>query len=168
MIKKIQEGFIWTAAILLFVAAACLLISAVTTPGNVLDLADPFLYLPFRKLFYLVGGVQLALSAFLLMNRNHSAKLGLVAWLAFVSLAYQAGAQFSGELNLFVSLGNLNSWLPVSPVAFSRLAYALHGGLLFGSSSLLVLNWIARRKIVRPAPAERANSGPSQPAVCVS
>ena len=106
MHKRIQEHFIFSVAILLFVAAGFLFSTALTSQTLVLDRPDPFLLLSTRVLFYIIGGLQLLLSAFLLMSRTTLINLFLITWGAGMSLLYGFGMAHYQEPDLFVCLGN--------------------------------------------------------------
>ena len=153
--KRIQEWFVFSAAVLLFVTAACVLLGA-TSNVSLLDRADPILPLPSRLLFGLVGGLELALSAYLLLGRDMLKKLLLVAWLAACALVYHFGLASSGEANLLVCLGNLTDRIPVRPNTLNWIVPGTLGWLLLGSGVLLVVDWVARRKHVPSEDAESA------------
>lgn len=145
--NKIQEGFVFCAAITLFSAAAMLLWTAYL-PIRVLDGGDPFLPLSSRNVFYLAGGCGLTASAFLLAANSQLAatKLLLIAWLTANYLAYTIGLRLTNGTNLFSCLGNVNNGLAISPKILDWILWVVVGGLLAGASLLLFFDWFARRK----------------------
>ena len=91
MNKRIQNNFIYSAAIIFFVTAAAKIFSATGT-AQALSYPDQFISLTNRQIFYTMGGVELVISAFLLMkNEGQKIKLCLIAWLATNFLVYRAG-----------------------------------------------------------------------------
>ena len=137
MHKRIQEHFIFSVAILLFVAAGFLFSTALTSQTLVLDRPDPFLLLSTRVLFYIIGGLQLLLSAFLLMSRTTLINLFLITWGAGMSLLYGFGMAHYQEPDLFVCLGNLVSFIPFPPAVLLRIVSVVLGGIFVGSCALL-------------------------------
>lgn len=148
MNKRIQDGFIFSAAVALFMTAAFILLSA-TSKAAILDGPDPLLILSYRKVFYVAAGLELALSAFLLLARDAQTKLMLMAWLAGGFLVYDIGMAYYHEANLFVCLGNLFDWVTVPPRILNGIAYVVLGWLLLGSFGLLAWGWISGRKSTR-------------------
>ena len=142
MIRRFQGIFIYSAAIILFIAAAAKLLSA-TGSAQALDASDSVLYLSHRHLFLLEGGLELVMSAFLLMSRNSKTQTALIAWLATNFLVYRLGLWWMGAPNLCNCLGNLDDYLPLSPRFINAVAYASLAWLLIGSWMLLMLG---RRK----------------------
>ena len=142
MIKRIQSFFIYSAAIILFIAAAAKLLSA-TGSAQALDASDSVLYLSHRHIFLLAGGLELVMSAFLLMSRKAKTQLALIAWLAANFLVYRIGLWWMGAPNLCNCLGNLDDYLPISPEVLNATALASLTWLLIGSWTFLILG---RRK----------------------
>jgi hypothetical protein len=146
MKNKIQERFIFSTAVLLFVAAAFILLTA-TSNNQLLDAPDALLGISSRIVFYMVAGVALALSAFLLLGRNPKPKLLAVAWLSCNFLVYHIATSVYHEPNLFACLGNLVVWMPVQPKILNVVAWLLLGWMLLGSGSLLI--WGSTRQQTR-------------------
>jgi len=147
MIRKIENYFIWLAAVLLFIMAAAELSSAFNNE-QFLDQPDPFLFISSRYILILTGFIELLLSAFLLMAKNRSLKLGLLAWFATNLLVYRIGLQWQGAPNYSDCLGNFNDWLPIPP----RILHVIMVGILIfwltGSYGCLIFNWLTNRKSV--------------------
>jgi len=145
MNKKIQERFIYSAAIIFFVTATAKLLSTRST-ALALEIHDPILFLTHRHVFYLMGGIELVLSAFILMGQNQRMKLALTAWLATNFLVYRIGLWWYGEPNLCNCLGNLADYLPLSPWAVNVAAFAALSWLIIGCYLFLLLNWLHGRR----------------------
>ena len=137
MAKRTQNIFIFSAAIILFIAAAAKMLSA-TGSAQALDAPDSVLSLSHRHLFLLEGGLELVLSAFLLMSRNSKTQTALIAWLATNFLVYRLGLWWMGAPNLCNCLGNLDDYLPLSPRFINAVAYASLAWLLIGSWTFLL------------------------------
>jgi|SRR6185437_5996548 len=147
MDQRIQESFVFSAAVILFIAAAA---KFATAFGDVsmLDKLDPLLFLSNRNVLKLVGGTELALSAFLLLSKNSHLKLILIAWLATTFLAYRIGLQWSAAPYFCNCLGNWNEKLFVSSRLLNWLSLTFLGWLLGGSYLLLLKNLIKNHKKV--------------------
>jgi glucose dehydrogenase len=159
MNKKIQDGFIYSVAVILFVTAAAKIFSAAGT-AEVLSYPDPLVHLPNRQVFYMMGGMELIISAFLLMKtEGQRIKLALIAWLATVFLAYRAGLWWQGDPNLCDCLGNLNEKLPISPRTTNCVMLAVLAWLLAGSYLLLIVEPLWSRLASRARPAPSPNDG---------
>ena len=138
MNKKFSDYYIFSAAVLLFVTAAAKLFAAAGT-GAPLNDSDTVFQLSNRQVFWLAGGLELGLSAFLLMKEGWpGVKLMLIAWLATGFLLYRAGLWFLGAPSLCVCLGNLNAQFPLSPRFTNVIMLAGLTWLLAGSGLLLL------------------------------
>jgi len=145
---KIQNRFIFSAAVILFVTAVAKIFSA-TGPAQALSYPDPVLPLTNRHVFYLVGGIELVVSAFLLIkNGCEKIKLCLVAWLAVNFLIYRLGLQAQGSLIACDCLGNFNDKLPLSPRATGWFMFATSIWLFLGSVGFLTHSYLRRNKPV--------------------
>src|ERR1051325_1698424 len=154
MNQKIQERFLQSAAVILFVTAIAKLLSAAGSSVE-LEHHDPILVLTNRHVFILVAIIELALSAFLLISRHRLLGLLLVAWLATNFLVYRAGLHSVGAPAFCNCIGSYNR-ISLSPFALNLLLLVALGWLLAGSYAGLILEWLARHR--RPAAA------PPQPA----
>jgi hypothetical protein len=135
--NKPQAFFIFSAAVILFITGAAKLFTALGAAGA-LDQPDSLLILSHRHIFLLMSGLELGLSAFLLMGRNTKMQLALVAWLATNFLMYRIGLWWIGAPDLCNCLGNLNQYLPVSPRILNAAALVALGWLLVGSCTLMI------------------------------
>jgi hypothetical protein len=139
-IRNIRECFILSVAIILFVTAAAKLLGA-TSSAHILASFDPMLFLSNREVFRLAAVMELSVSAYLLMGRNHNMKLVLIAGLSAFYLIYRVGLQLVAAPNLFSCLGNLTGLIPISPRILDRLTVAMLGWMLIGSYTLLTVEW---------------------------
>jgi hypothetical protein len=137
MNTKIHAYFVFSSAVILFVTGAAKLFSALGA-AQALDQPDSLLSLSHRHIFMIMGGLELGLSAFLLMSRNPKMQLALVAWLATNLLVYRIGLWWISAPDLCNCLGNLNQYLPVSPRILNVAALTALGWLLVGSYTLMI------------------------------
>ena len=159
MNTKLAQWFSFSSAVLLFVTASFILLSTFTRTV-LLDVPDGLFAISSRKMFYTVAGIELALSAFLLVMRDPKTKLVLIAFVSCNLMIYHAGLAFANEANLFVCLGTLTQWVPVSPRILSGVMHGFHGSLFLGSCAFLVADWLALRK-----PAATPSQGRATPTV---
>lgn len=145
MNAKNQARFIYSVAVILFVMAACELFTATGIPP-LLNQCDPILGLPLRQVFYLMAGVELVLSAYLLAGQNAKLKLTLIAWLILNLFVYQAGLRWNGAPNYLSCLGNLNANFPISPRVLIWILRPLLGYCFLGSCVFLIWDWLYDRK----------------------
>jgi hypothetical protein len=150
MEKRIEKWFVPGVAIVLSAIGAVDLWIAVVG-GRVLDIPDPFLWLTYRKIIFLVGGLELVLSAFLLMasKRYESLKLSLIVSFAASFLLYRFGSSSVGGPDFFCCLGNLTDTLLISPATLDWLMVAIFIWLFLGAFGLLIYRWLADRRISR-------------------
>ena len=147
-LQEVQEGFLVSTAAILFVTTGVIFCTAFRE-NRVLALSDALLGLRGRVVFYLAGGIMLAVSAALLVMRNAQFRLGLTLWLALVTAVYHFGMASCGGADLFVCLGNLNSPVPFSPQVMNGAVTVLIGWMLVGSAGFLVAEWLAGWRMKR-------------------
>jgi hypothetical protein len=157
MNRKIQNWFLFSTAVILFVTAAFILLSA-TSKVPILNAPDPILTLSNRRVFFLVSGLELAVSAFLLLVRNSQIRLLLTAGLAVSLLAYHVGLAHYREPNLFVCLGNFTDWVTLPPRILNGVTLTVLGWMLLGSIGLLAWGWVSRRKGTPAASTDEVTS----------
>ena len=131
-------------AVILFVTAASQIFTAMQIPP-LLD-HDQLLQIPLRQVFYLIAGLELALSAYLLAGGNAKLKLLLIAWLILNLFVYQIGLYWNGSPNYLNCLGNLNAHFPVPPRVLSWIMLLLFSYCFLGSCVFLILDWLHDRK----------------------
>lgn len=142
--KRFREYFFYSVAVLLFVAGTLKLFAALGSAW-LLGQPDPVLHMSNRSALLLTGGLELSLSAYLLMAQNGSWKPMLTVWLLVLVLGHRFGLLWLSGPHLFSCLGNLTDWFPVAPRIMDRVFYFLYGVPLAGTYILLVLNWLPNR-----------------------
>lgn len=148
MSRRVEEYFLYPAAVLLFFTAMVELSGAISA-ARILDQPDPLLLLSSRLVLVLVGVLELLLSAYLLMGQYGWAKLGLTAGLTTNLLVYRLGLWWAGAPNFGDCVGNFNEWLPISPWSLHVIMVAALGFLIIGSYTFLILNWLGDPKSVK-------------------
>jgi hypothetical protein len=147
MTRKIHDGFIFSAGVILFATAVAKLYSAGGT-AQVLTYLDPIIPASNRQVFYISGLLELAISAFLLLkNGGQKTKLLVIAWLATTFLLYRVGLAWEHAPNLCDCLGNLSDTLPISPRIINPVMLAVLGWLFFGSYSLIIVDYLGRPRL---------------------
>jgi hypothetical protein len=138
-ITRMERCFIYSAMAALAVTAVAKLYSA-TGSARLLDRADPLLLLTHRHVIILVGWIELAVAAYLLLGRERILKLLSVAWLASMFAAYRAGVWWIGAPKACGCLGSLGDLLPVSEGVVNHAMLVILVYLWVGSVGLLVLS----------------------------
>ena len=144
MIRRIQDGYIYLTAVILFVTAMVLFSSALGA-APILDWLDPLLPFSNRHVFVLAGMLELGLSAYLFLGNERGTKTMFIAWLAIICLIHRMGLWWAGVPDLCGSLGNLNDRFPISPEILNRITWAWLGWLLVGSHTFGLFQWISHR-----------------------
>jgi hypothetical protein len=146
MNRKARDYFVFSVAVILFVTAATKIFSA-TGSAEALGHPDPFIPLPNRLVFYLVGGIELFVSGFLLVkHENQRTKLLLIAWLSTNCLVYRIGLWWMGAPNFCDCLGSLNEKLFISPRTLNYVMLVVLAWMIAGSYLLLISDWLSCRK----------------------
>jgi hypothetical protein len=145
MNKKNQERFTFSVATILFAIAANQLFCTISAVP-LFDRPDPLLSFSIRQVFYLIAGLELALSAFLLLSQNLKIKLVLIAWLAANLLVYRAGLSWENAPNYFSCLGNLTDKFPIPPRILHSIMLLSLGYFLSGSCLFIMLDWLSRHR----------------------
>jgi hypothetical protein len=150
MIRKIEEAFLWVAAVILVLKAVAELSSIIHT-AQLLNQPDPLLLIPSYLVLALMGFFELLLSAYLLMGQNKQLKMGLTALLATGLLVYRIGLHRAGAPIYGDCLGNFNDWLPIHPRILHVIMVVMAGFLMVGSYVLLILGWLPYKKRAKTA-----------------
>jgi hypothetical protein len=144
MRPKIQQWYIYSVAVVLFITSVAKLIAA-TGYVQMLSYPDPIIPLTNKQLFRLTSVMELMLSAFLLMKSNwRRLKLLAIAWLAIAFMSYRLLLLWYDYPNLSDCLGNINDTIAISPRVLTPLMIALSLWLLVGSSLFLILDYIPK------------------------
>ena len=131
-------------AVFNFLGAACLT-SAQNWPDPVFQLNTTW-SLSNRWVLVISGGLELFVSAFLLIGNSSRMKLGWLAWLATNLIVYRIGLWSVGASNFGDCLGNYIEWFLISPRTIGIIANLLIGFMASGSYAFLVLDWLRGRK----------------------
>jgi len=146
MIRRIEDGYIYSTAVILFVTA---MIKFTSAAGNapILDWLDSLLPLTNRTSFILAGVMEVGLSTFLFLGNERPVKISVIAWLSLVYLIYRLGLLWAGFPNICSCLGNLNERFPISPAIENTIAWTLLVWLLIGSHLFGVYHLTNRRNL---------------------
>jgi hypothetical protein len=125
--------FIRTACVLLAVTAGAKLISALGE-GRILAAADPlFGFLSNRQVLFLAAAVELGVVAFIWNHRSEFFRIGLLAWISTLFLAYRAGLWAIGYQGACKCLGHLSEAIGLTPASTDLLMKGVLFYLLAGS-----------------------------------
>lgn len=144
MNTKNQTRFIHSVAVILFVTAASQIFTAMQIPPLLNH--EPLLQIPLSQIFYLIGGLELALSAYLLAGGNAKLKLSLITWLILNLFVYQTGLYWNGSPNFLNCFGNLNASFPVPPRVLSWIMLLLFSYGFLGSCVFLIWDCLHDRR----------------------
>jgi hypothetical protein len=144
MIRRIQDGYIYSTAVILFIAAMILFSSARGT-APILDWLDPLLPFSNRHVFMLGGILGLGLSAYLFLGSERETKTTSIAWLSIICLIYRLGLWWAGTPDPSQYLGNLTARFSIAPEVLNLVPWVLLGWLLIGSLTLGMFQRISRR-----------------------
>lgn len=150
--------FVYSAGAVLLVTAAAKLVSAHGT-ARILENEDPILKISFRRLFELVGTLELIISLICFIPKWLGLRVGLVAWLATSFLVYRIGLKWVGYTKPCSCLGNLTDALHIPPETADKMMRTVLGYLLIGSYVAMLLLWVQNRKaqpLVRSSPPVQA------------
>jgi hypothetical protein len=143
---KAARLFLRSAGMLLIITATAKLISSFGSAG-ILETGDPVLKIPFRILFWAVGGLEIVVGLICLLGSKWRLQTGLVAWLATMFLVYRLGLLWIGYQRLCPCLGNLTDALHL-PVHYAEMAMKIIlGYLLIGSYGIVIYQWWNGRKL---------------------
>jgi DNA-directed RNA polymerase subunit RPC12/RpoP len=133
--------FIWSAGALLLAAATSGFITNWASVGFT-TAHDPIFLVSIRNLFWIVGGVGLAVALVCLFGRRISLPLTLILWLSMNLLIYRAGLAYYGMHGGFRGyLGNLSDVFGISPDTADGMLNMMVLYLLIGSSISLLFPW---------------------------
>jgi len=115
-------------------------------PAQALDVADPIIGLPFRRLMLLVGLLELFVAFFCLFTDKRQFSMLAVAWLATNFVVYRVGLWWMGWHRPCGCLGNLTDLLGIAPHTADTIMKLVLAYLLIGSYGLLLWQWRQNRR----------------------
>jgi hypothetical protein len=143
--ERAESGFVKAAGLVLSTTGVAKAFSAIGS-ARALDTPDPFVGLPFRQLFLLLGLLELLVAFFCLFTERRRLGLLTVAWLSTNFLVYRLGLWFIGWHRPCGCMGSLSEMLHLSPRAADNIMKGVLAFLLVGSYLLLFLQWRAARR----------------------
>ena len=141
---QVLEAFTFSAAVLLICTAFAKLLSA-TGNAKVLQSQDPVFSIPFRTLFWVVGGIELIVAFACLLKARLLLQLGLIGWLATNFVIYRLGLSLLGYRKPCPCLGSLTDELHLSMQTAESILIIVLAYLLIGSYIGLIWLLIKRR-----------------------
>jgi hypothetical protein len=84
MNTKFIRYFLRSSGIILLLTGLAKLLSSMGKNG-ILETQDPILYMSFRHLFWLAGGIEIIIGTICLLNLQSSMQVSLVAWLTMIT-----------------------------------------------------------------------------------
>ena len=95
MQPKLIRLFLYSAGALILATAVAKFFSA-SGSARILQSRDPILMIPLQYVFWIVGGIELAVALVCLLGRRARLQAGLVAWLATNFVVYRLGLLWIG------------------------------------------------------------------------
>jgi hypothetical protein len=138
--------FLHSAGVLLVATALAKLMSSFGS-APILLTSDPILVIPFRYVFWLVGGIEMSVAALCFWGRKPWVAAAFVAWLASAFVLYRLGLIAIGYARPCTCLGNLTDALHLSPAAANSIMVLILAYLFVGSYGSLVWLWTGRKQI---------------------
>ncbi len=136
--------FLISAAFFLAITAAAKIFSSFGH-AIILKTDDPLLKLSYRHLFWLVGGIELAIAGVCVFGKNVWLQAGLLAYLATNFVIYRFGINYMG-FHVCPCMGYLTESLPVSQTTTDLILKCILAYLLIGSYATLLVRWMHRQK----------------------
>ena len=133
--------FIIIGAIILVFTGTAKIVSSFGT-AKLLQSPDPVFALSFKKVFIVVGSIEIVVAFTCLITKNITMRLALLAWLASLFAFYRIGVWMTGYNRPCSCLGNLTDALHIRPEIASTammfvLLYLIGGSYGFLLSGLL-------------------------------
>jgi hypothetical protein len=156
MRKKMWEDpvriFLWSAGVLLFVAAAAKITSSFGQ-APVFNLPDPILAFSFRKVLVIVGLVELCVAVICFFGGHTVIKAVLVAALASSIAIYRFGLMLIDYHGPCHCLGSLTGMLHIPEKTADVVMKIVLGYLLTGSIATLLWLWRQNQKALKLPPS---------------
>jgi hypothetical protein len=132
MQKKIIVTFIFSAGILLLLAAAAKIFSSYGT-SKILNSADPLFHVSYRFIFRAVALLEVGVAGICFCAKNINWRVGSIAFMATDFALYRLGLYWMGFRGGCSCLGNLTDALHIPPALADRGMEVVLGYLLAGS-----------------------------------
>jgi hypothetical protein len=142
---KIARLFLYSTGAILLLTALAKLISSFGHE-SIFQTRDPLIALPFRNLFLIASGIELAVAVICLFSKRISLAAGFVAWLATSLGAYRLGLWKIGWHKPCNCLGSLTDAIHISPQTADAAMKIILAYLLVGSYATLFWHWRQTRK----------------------
>ena len=114
--------------------------------ARILQTPDPVLYMSFRKVFLMVGGLEVFVAFICFWSKHLALKAGLVAWLVTNFLLYRLALLLTNYHKPCSCMGNLTDALHISPQTADTAMKIILAYLLIGSYAILFWLWRQRQK----------------------
>jgi hypothetical protein len=139
-----RKRFVLISASVLFITGSLKILSAFGTQ-QILDVSDPFFLIPFRKLLFGVGALELSIATFCVFSRNWNMKSNLIAWLTANFMLYRFGLWFIGWERPCHCLGYFFDTFHVTQGLTDMLAKVIFAWLLSGSCFFVGIDIVKKR-----------------------
>jgi len=143
---KATRVFLKSAAIMLAVSAMAKLVSA-TGSARILEEDDPIFLFSFRKVFWLIGSLELVIALIYFFGRRYWVSVLLTAWIAACFVVYRLVLWWVGWHHPCACLGNLTDAIHVSPQSTDTAMKIILAYLLIGSCAALFWLWRQKCKV---------------------
>jgi hypothetical protein len=137
---KLSSLFFYSSGLLIVLTALAKLVSTYGT-GHILQMADPILGIPFRKVFWIVGSIEMAVASIVLFGKSPLLRAGLVAVLATNFIIYRLGLILVNYQKPCPCLGSLTDALHIRPETADTTMKIILAYLLLGSYTALFSIW---------------------------
>src|SRR4051812_40624213 len=114
MMRLATRWFLYSVGVILALTAAAKFVSAMGN-ARILQSPDPIFGIPFRSVFWIVGGIEIVVALVCLFGRRLNLGSGAVAWLATSFVFYRIGLLWVGYQRPCTCLGNLTDALHIRP-----------------------------------------------------
>ena len=141
---KTVRFFVYSAGVVLLITGLAKWISS-AGGARILETPDPLLTVPFRQVFWVVGGLELVVAMICLFTKRVWLQNGLVAWLGTNFVVYRLGLLWIGYHRPCSCMGNLTDALGMSPKTADLILKIVLGYLVVGSYAVLYSLWRSER-----------------------
>ena len=139
-LESAMKFFVRSSGVLLFITALAKIISAFGIQP-ILARTDPILIISYRNLFWSVGGIELVVAAFCLLQNRMLVNLGLIAWISSEVLVYRLGLWLIGWKLPCVCLGSMTGAIHIPQNVAALIMRCVLSYLAIGSFYILYRLW---------------------------